>query len=1171
MKVMKSGVQGEGGRTLRMVLVALVALWVSALFAEGAFAIAPQINGVKASGIGAGQATLEAQVNPQGKQTRWHFEFGISDCATSACMSIPTPEVTIPAGSSPVPVEVSLEGLAPDTIYHYRLVATNGDGKTTGADHVFATRGTPSTGLPDARGYEQSSPVDKDGGDAVGKLGLVKAADGGGGITFQSTFGIPGGKGAQALPTYLAMRGSGGWSTQGLLPPPLFGERAQMQGWLPDLSETFTGVAKLETPRLKALLMQSTTGGPATVVGPYTPNAEYSYAGTNPDASIVFFESPAKLAPIEGEQPITAAIQGKPNLYAWDRSSGRLSLAGVLNDGKAPPKGTRAGPYGWSRGTDARTLSAGGAASGAYLEGTHSITTSGDIYFTEGGTGQLYLRLNPTNPQSDLDGEGKCIKAEDACTIHVSASQKDNGQGPNGTDSVGAQPAAFQAASADGSEAFFASSEKLTNDANTGPEQPAPAIGTGNVVTGVVEDATFIPKRAVGIAVDSEHVYWADPIGERIGRADLDGDPNSIEDDFIVPGQSGCEFEVEGEPGVFEPIPAPSKPRYLAVDAAHIYWTNTGVLKENGEPLDGGGTIGRADLNGESPDPDFICGASNPQGVATNATHVYWANAAINPLLRSIGRATIGGGEVQQEFFSVDTSTAPYGVALSASHVYFSLNEDIGDNGFVSRLPLEGGTEEFLGIGKAGLRGVAVSATQVYWATQGEEAIGVIPLSDFPPLGGCETIGSCDKEFLKPAGKLFGLAASSSHLYWSVNGEAPSNPGSDLYRYEPSTDALEDLTPLPAGNGAEVQGVLGASEDGSRVYFAANGDLDGAGSAAKGTCSGIVVSQGGSCNIYLWQDGAIGFVGRVKGSDSLDWTGTPEELFATAGYTPKTAFVSKDGEVLLFRSQEKLTPYDNEGVSELYRYSASDGKLACVSCPPSGEAVGKGPKLGSIGFPGSIAPALAGSTSVASRNLSADGSRAFFETAEALVPADTNGEGGCPFLISTPACLDVYEWEAPGKGSCSEGGAAWSPLNEGCVYLISTGKSPFPSLFADASETGDDVFFFTREGLVGQDTDELQDVYDARVGGGLAAQNPPPPNPCLSTESCHGAAPGAPSEQSAGSATFVGPGNEAQKHKKGSCPKGKVRRGGKCVKKKAGKPKHRKSHQRASGNGGQHK
>src|SRR4051812_3839691 len=64
-----------------------------------------------------------------------------------------------------------------------------------------------SPGLSDGRAYEQATPTDKDGNDAIGSLPTVKAAASGGGITFASTFGIPGGKGAQDFPTYLASRG----------------------------------------------------------------------------------------------------------------------------------------------------------------------------------------------------------------------------------------------------------------------------------------------------------------------------------------------------------------------------------------------------------------------------------------------------------------------------------------------------------------------------------------------------------------------------------------------------------------------------------------------------------------------------------------------------------------------------------------------------------------------------------------------------------------------------------------------------------------------------------------------------------------------------------------------------------------------------------------------------
>ena len=76
------------------------------------------------------------------------------------------------------------------------------------------------------------------------------------------------------------------------------------------------------------------------------------------------------------------------------------------------------------------------------------------------------------------------------------------------------------------------------------------------------------------------------------------------------------------------------------------------------------------------------------------------------------------------------------------------------------------------------------------------------------------------------------------------------------------------------------------------------------------------------------------------------------------------------------------------------------------------------------------------------------------------------------------------------RGSCERTSASFSDSSGGCLYLISTGQSAQPSYFGDASTDGTDVFFFTRQSLVGQDQDENYDVYDARVNGGIAAQNP---------------------------------------------------------------------------------
>ena len=263
--------------------------------------------------------------------------------------------------------------------------------------------------------------------------------------------------------------------------------------------------------------------------------------------------------------------------------------------------------------------------------------------------------------------------------------------------------------------------------------------------------------------------------------------------------------------------------------------------------------------------------------------------------------------------------------------------------------------------------------------------------------------------------------------------------------------------------------------------------------------------------------------------------------------------MSADGGVLLFRSHERLSAYDNEGMAELYRYDAGAKELGCVSCNPTGEAPSGSARLGSIGLT-AFAPEAVPSY-VLPRNLSADGKRVFFESTDALVANDTNAAGGCDpegsAFFPFRSCQDVYEWEAAGSGSCEAATQAG-----GCLYLLSSGTTPKGSFFADASLSGDDAFIATRSGLVLQDQDQLQDVYDARVGGGLASQNQPPAPECESPDGCHGAPSPQPAAATPPSAAFSGPANKKHAHK------------GAKKRKHAKKHKHKKQRPAKQENGG---
>jgi hypothetical protein len=138
-----------------------------------------------------------------------------------------------------------------------------------------------------------------------------------------------------------------------------------------------------------------------------------------------------------------------------------------------------------------------------------------------------------------------------------------------------------------------------------------------------------------------------------------------------------------------------------------------------------------------------------------------------------------------------------------------------------------------------------------------------------------------------------------------------------------------------------------------------------------------------------------------------------------------------------------------------------------------------------------------------------DSGRVYFQSSDALVPQDTNSQ------------QDVYEYEPAGIGTCTESIATFTPTAGGCVSLISSGVSPQESVFYDASETGNDVFFSTSAQLSWTDIDEATDVYDARVGGGRPEPVKPP---ACEGDACQGTA-SSPIDETPSSLAYHGPGN----------------------------------------------
>jgi hypothetical protein len=319
-----------------------------------------------------------------------------------------------------------------------------------------------------------------------------------------------------------------------------------------------------------------------------------------------------------------------------------------------------------------------------------------------------------------------------------------------------------------------------------------------------------------------------------------------------------------------------------------------------------------------------------------------------------------------------------------------------------------------------------------------------------------------------------------------------------LLRWDATAPPGSRLTELtPSAGEKDLLGGAGVSESADTAYFVS---LEAIGEGAIA----------GRPNLYVWRLGdGVRFIATLADKDQAVW----EKNRTIRG----GARVTPDGDRLLFTSSLRLTAHDNDGASQAYLYDYERDALVCVSC-------GAEPSASSSAlFRADAMPRQL------PRNLSTDGSRAFFETDQALLAGDVNGRG------------DVYMWSDPDRD------LAGSPS------LVSSGKDPSPSRFMNASHSGDDVFFATRQQLVRFDTDNHIDAYDARVGGGFPFQGG---GSDCQAESCQGEPAPASVRPSPLTLGFQGSGNSRADQGKKRCVKGKAKRKGRCMKKKQRGSRH---------------
>jgi hypothetical protein len=321
----------------------------------------PIVESVSFANVGEKEAELKAEIEPFGLTTHYAFEyvtrqqFEESGDFTGAQIA---GEGDIPAGNSPVSVAAGATGLQPETIYRFRVVATNEEGSDEG-EGEFATfpAGPPpscsnealrtgfSALLPDCRAYELVTPPSTNSRPPTGVNGNLgtffatrEASPDGNAVSFEIYGGsLPGfeATGSLAGDPYLARRDANGWKTSyegpnGLEAPTILpGSHSPDQGYSFWTSDDPDGSASIEGEDTNYVRYPD---GHSALVGRGSVTDDPGALGKliGPDGGHIIFESKKTLEP-------NAPSIGTKAIY--DRTPDEVTHVVSLLPGDETPEG----------------------------------------------------------------------------------------------------------------------------------------------------------------------------------------------------------------------------------------------------------------------------------------------------------------------------------------------------------------------------------------------------------------------------------------------------------------------------------------------------------------------------------------------------------------------------------------------------------------------------------------------------------------------------------------------------------------------------------------------------------------------------------------------------------------------------------------------------------------
>lgn len=225
----------------------------------------------------------------------------------------------------------------------------------------------------------------------------------------------------------------------------------------------------------------------------------------------------------------------------------------------------------------------------------------------------------------------------------------------------------------------------------------------------------------IGIAVQGNHIYWANQLDNSIGRSNLDG---SGANQSFIPNATIKGYPID-----------------LAVQGNYLYWTN------------GDTEVGRANLDGTDVRPHFLVFDQNAGiwGIAVDPTTIYVAAH-----LTVIYSAPIGGATAPSPFYTPANATHIWGLAVAGGNLYWAAwtnNDSDGEIGRINTVGTPNPNDSLITTLKMPT-GVATDANELYWVDHQTNQIGRAQLSSGAAL-------NIQPDFITTTGYPWGIAIDS--------------------------------------------------------------------------------------------------------------------------------------------------------------------------------------------------------------------------------------------------------------------------------------------------------------------------------------------------------------------------------------------------------------------------